>query len=293
MAVKVLGVPTDFGANRRGVDMGASALRYANLLTELRQLHLEVEDLGDLNISVIRDKISNDNFLESILDICRKLADRVAGIVRQQDLPLILGGDHSIAIGNLAGVSRQKAVGVIWFDAHGDFNNFATSPSGNIHGMALAAVVGQGDERLNNCCQFIPKVDPEQTVIVGARALDPPEQKLLKESGVTVFTTEDIDKAGMHEIMNQAIAVSSQGVEGVHVSLDLDVVDPLEAPGVGTPVKGGLDYREAHLAMEMIAEAEILSSVGVVEVNPILDYQNQTAQLAVELVKSLLGEKIL
>ncbi len=293
MTVKVLGVPTDFGANRRGVDMGASALRYANLLTELRQLDLEVEDLGDLNISVIRDKIDDDNFLAPVLDICRQLADRVEEIVSKQDVPLILGGDHSIAIGNLAGVSRRKEVGVIWFDAHGDFNNFITSPTGNIHGMVLAAVVGQGDDRLNNCCQFIPKAAPEQTVIVGARALDPPEQELLKKSGVTVFTIEDIDKVGMHEIMKQAITISSQGVEGVHVSLDLDVVDPLEAPGVGTPVKGGLDYREAHLAMEMIAEAEILSSAGVVEINPILDYQNQTAQLAVELIKSLLGEKIL
>ncbi|GAB6099882.1 arginase [Halanaerocella petrolearia] len=295
MEVKILGVPADFGANRRGVDMGPSAIRYAHLLDQLDDMNLIVEDLGDIRIPVINNKAENKEakYAAQIIDICEELALIISKIADQGQIPLILGGDHSITMGSLAGMAKVKEMGLIWFDAHGDFNTTQTSETGNVHGMPLAAIVGRGADELVNCNGFAPKVKEENVVIVGARDLDKGEQKLLRESEVTVFTMDDIDKLGIHQVIKEAIMISNQGVDGVHISFDIDVLDPLEAPGVGTSVRGGLNYREAHLALEMVAEANILSSMDLVEVNPILDRHNQTAELAVELITSAFGKRIL
>ncbi|GAB6138754.1 arginase [Halanaerobaculum tunisiense] len=295
MEVKILGVPTDFGANRRGVDMGPSAIRYANLAAELTALDLAIEDIGNLRVPIINQQNTNQiaKYREQVINICEELSLVVSQVVSTGGLPLILGGDHSITIGSLAGMAQEQEMGLIWFDAHGDFNTSQTSTSGNIHGMPLAASVGRGEEELVTCGGINPKVEEQNTVVIGVRDLDPGEQRLLRESQVTVFTMDDIDKLGIHQVLQEAIKISSQKVAGVHISFDIDVLDPLEAPGVGTPVKGGLTYREAHLALEMIAEAGILASLDLVEVNPILDKHNQTAELAVELITSALGKRIL
>ncbi|AGB40237.1 arginase [Halobacteroides halobius DSM 5150] len=295
MEVKVLGVPTDFGANRRGVDMGPSAIRYANLVSSLEDMDLVVDDLGDIRVPVINNEANKEEakFLSQVIDVCQELALIVSKIAKQDKLPVILGGDHSITIGSVAGMAQVKEMGLIWFDAHGDFNTLKTSESGNIHGMPLATIVGRGVKELVECGGITPKVKEKNTVIVGVRDLDKEERQLLKESEVTVFTMDDIDRLGIYKVMSQAIRIIGSQTAGVHISFDLDVLDPLEAPGVGTPVKGGLTYREAHLALEMIAEANIVASLDLVEVNPILDQGNQTAELAVELIASALGKRIL
>ncbi|TDX50927.1 arginase [Orenia marismortui] len=297
MKVKVLGVPSDFGANRRGVDMGPSAIRYAGLIDKLKELKIKVEDISDINIPITRSDISKCQKLKCLDEIvvsCEALSNTVSEVVSDGYFPIVLGGDHSIAIGSVAGVSRVKeSIGLIWIDAHGDFNTQKTSNSGNIHGMPLSAIVGKGVDELVNCGGFSPKVKEENTVLVGVRDLDEGEKRLLKESKLTIFTMDDIDRKGMYQIMKEAIRISSKDVEGVHLSFDIDVLDPLEAPGVGTPVKGGISYREAHLALEMLSENEILTSLDLVEVNPILDQYNKTAELAVELILSALGKRIL
>ncbi len=297
MRVRVIGTPMDLGADRRGVDFGASAIRYANLNTRLRSLGHSVHDIGNLVVPQPESQpLGNSKlkYLEPIVQVCEELANVVTDTVQSGEFPLVLGGDHSIALGSIAGVTRvHKNVGVIWIDAHADFNTYETTPSGNIHGMILAASAGIGESRLTNIGGWSPKVNTQNIVIVGARDLDPAEQVRLRDYAIRVFTMSDIDQKGISEVMRQAISIAGQSNDGLHLSLDMDALDPKEAPGVGTPVKGGLTYREAHLAMEMIADSKQLVAMDVVEVNPILDRENATAQLAVELVLSALGKKIL
>jgi len=297
MRVRVIGTPMDLGADRRGVDFGASAIRYANLNTRLRSLGHTVHDIGNLVVPQPESQpLGNSKlkYLEPIVRVSEELAKVVTETLEAGEFPLVLGGDHSIALGSIAGVTRMhKNVGVIWIDAHADFNTYETTPSGNIHGMILAASVGIGESRLANMGGWSPKVNKQNIVIVGARDLDPNEQVRLREHAIRVFTMSDIDQKGISEVMRQAITIAGQGNDGIHLSLDMDALDPKEAPGVGTPVKGGLTYREAHLAMEMIADSKQLVALDVVEVNPLLDRENATALLAVELVLSALGKKIL
>jgi len=297
MRVRVIGTPMDLGADRRGVDFGASAIRYANLNTRLRSLGHSVHDIGNLVVPQPESQpLGNSKlkYLEPIVRVSEELAKVVTDSLEAGEFPLVLGGDHSIALGSIAGVTRMhKNVGVIWIDAHADFNTYETTPSGNIHGMILAASVGIGESRLTNMGGWSPKVNKQNIVIVGARDLDPNEQVRLREHAIRVFTMSDIDQKGISDVMRQAITIAGQGNDGIHLSLDMDALDPKDAPGVGTPVKGGLTYREAHLAMEMIADSRQLVAMDVVEVNPILDRENATALLAVELVLSALGKKIL
>lgn len=295
--VVVVGVPMDLGADRRGVDMGPSAIRYAGLHQELRRAGRQVEDRGDLRVPVPESRpvpTEHLKFVDEIAQTCRELTETVAEITASGAFPLVLGGDHSIAIGTIAGVAKTlKNIGVIWVDAHGDFNTAETSPSGNIHGMPFAVSLGIGDSRLLAARRGAPVVEGRHAVLVGARTLDDGEKALLKQTGVTVFTMTEIDKYGMREIMERALQIAGADTAGVHVSFDVDVIDPAEAPGVGTPYPGGLTYREAHLAMEMANESGVLRSFEVTEVNPILDRENRTAQVAVGLAGSALGRRIL
>ncbi|WP_246238250.1 arginase [Alkalicoccus luteus] len=288
----------DLGQMRRGVDMGPSVIRYAGVVERLEALGYEVEDRGDIQIGrPSRLDVKNDQNLKD-LDVVVKanqmLADEVMDIVSEGAFPLILGGDHSIAIGSLAGTAKDKEnLGVIWYDAHGDLNTGETSPSGNIHGMPLAASIGLGHENLTSIGGFSPKVKPENIVIIGARSLDEGERILIKERGIHVYTMHEIDRLGMSKVMEEAAEIVTKNTDGVHLSLDLDALDPNDAPGVGTPVIGGPTYRETHLAMEILAEKNIITSAEFVEVNPILDVKNQTAEAAVALIGSLFGEKLL
>lgn len=295
MHVALLGVPMDLGADRRGVDMGPSAIRYAGLGEKLRALGHEVGHLGSIPVPEAETLPPGDphlKYLEPIVAVATEICERVADRLTSGHLPVILGGDHSIALGSISGVaSVLGSVGVIWLDAHGDFNTAETSPSGNIHGMVLAALAGLGDARLVNASPG-SRLDRHRIAIVGVRELDPGEKQLLQAAGVHVFTMAEIDRRGLAAVARDAIALASEGTQGVHVSLDVDVVDPAEAPGVGTPVPGGMTYREAHLAMELVAESGRLTSLDVVEVNPILDRENRTAVLAAELVLSALGKTI-
>lgn len=297
MAIEIIGVPVDLGTNRRGTDMGPSAIRYAGLSSVLRKMELEVIDHGNIDIPV-QESLKVDNphlrFVDEIVEGCLKLGDFVTAALDRGNFPLVLGGDHSIALGSLFGASKKNPdIGLIWMDAHGDFNDFETSETGNIHGMSLAASCGRGDPRLVTIGGFSPKVREEKTVIIGVRDLDPEEKLLLKQSKVTVFSMKDIDEMGIAQITKEALSIAGRGGSGIHLSFDMDIVDPAVASGVGTPVTGGLNYREAHLALELIAEANILTSMEIVEVNPILDIRaNATANLAVELIASALGKRI-
>ncbi|MFD0769416.1 arginase [Bacillus sp. CGMCC 1.60114] len=292
--VSIVGVPMDLGQTRRGVDMGASAIRYAGVVERIQNIGYNVEDLGDICIE--REVQINENEklknLEQVVKVCHELASKVDNIIEKKSFPLVLGGDHSIAIGTLAGVAKHyKNLGVIWYDAHGDLNTEETSPSGNIHGMSLAASLGHGHPSLVNLYGEYPKVKKENVVIIGARSLDDGEKELIQKEGIKVFTMHEIDRMGMTAVMEETIAYLSH-TDGVHLSLDLDGLDPHDAPGVGTPVMGGLSYRESHLAMEMLAESGIITSAEFVEVNPILDEKNKTAIAAVALMGSLFGEKL-
>jgi arginase len=290
-------MPMDLGQMRRGVDMGPSAIRYAGVNERLQMLFDEVNDLGDISIGrpeVQIDKESKLRNLELIAEKTAILADKVDEVIQSGAFPLVLGGDHSIAIGTLAGVSRHyQNLGVIWYDAHGDLNTAETSPSGNIHGMPLAVSIGLGHPMLTKIGGYQPKVKPENIVIIGARSLDEGERALIKEKGIRVYTMHEIDRLGMTKVMEESIEYLQERTDGVHLSLDLDGLDPTDAPGVGTPVNGGISYRESHLAMEMLAESEIITSAEFVEVNPILDEKNKTASVAVALMGSLFGEKLL
>jgi arginase len=291
----------DLGSGRRGVDMGPSAIRIAGVGVRLAELGHKVVDEGDIVIKNIEElKVGDERarYLPEIARAATALARKVERIIGLKHFPLVLGGDHSIAVGTVSGIaafahSQSKKLGLLWIDAHGDINTPETSPSGNIHGMPLAALLGFGAPELTSVGGPTPKMDPANVALVGIRSLDAGEKKRLKETGVQVHTMSDIDRHGVHQIMKKALAQVTAGTDFVHVSLDLDAVDPSVTPGVGTPVKGGLDYREAHSIMELIADAGVMTSLEVVEVNPILDEGNASAEFAVELVQSAFGKKIL
>lgn len=297
--ISLIGVPLDFGQSRRGVDMGPSAIRYAGAIQRLEAIGHQVQDEGDIPVPVVADCTqTSESGLKNLHEVVQAntlLAKKVSEIVSNNKFPLVLGGDHSIAIGTLAGLSdTYKNLGVIWYDAHADLNTADTSPSGNIHGMPLAVSLGLGHEQLVNLHREGAKIKPENVVIIGARSVDPGERVLIKEQGIKVFTMHEIDRDGMSTVMSQAIAyLRERNVDGVHLSLDLDGLDPLYTPGVGTPVPGGISYRESHLAMEMLEDSKLITSVEFVEVNPILDERNKTADVAVGLMGSLFGEKLL
>jgi arginase len=299
--IAILGAPLDLGAGRRGVDMGPSALRLAGLNAKLQALGYEVEDLG--NVSAAQQESvpagdENAKYLAQIANSCAKLAGLVKEVLDGGKFPLVLGGDHSIAAGTVAGVAqafrqRGEKIGIIWIDAHADMNTPESSPSGNVHGMPLACCLGRGPAQLARIFDFAPKAEGRNVVLIGLRAVDERERAVIRESGVTAFTMRDIDERGLRNILEQAIALVTNETAGFHLSLDMDAVDPDEAPGVGTPVRGGVTYREAHLAMETICDSGRIVSMEVVEVNPVLDEANRTALLGVELVMSAMGKKIL
>ncbi|HEY2207748.1 MAG TPA: arginase [Gaiellaceae bacterium] len=296
--VAVIGAPLDLGAGRRGVDMGPSAIRYAELHQQLTdKLGVRVTDAGNVISPVVETTEMGDEharYLSQILDLCDRLARLVAEVDGRGALPLVLGGDHSVALGSLVGMAQARGGpgGVVWIDAHGDLNTPATSPSGNVHGMVLAAALDRAGEAFRRAGWPLPAVAPGKVALVGVRSLDDGERELLQTLGAKVFTMSEIDRIGVEPCMREALAHAG-GSAFLHVSFDMDVVDPDQAPGVGTPVKGGLSYREAHLAMETVAESGRLDSLDVVEVNPILDRENATGELAVELVASALGARIL
>jgi arginase len=291
----------DLGQGRRGVDMGPSAIRYAGIGERLKELGYKVIDDGDLTIKTPEEQRIKDphaKYLPEIARACNLLARKVETIVSRGHFPLVIGGDHSIAMGTVAGISagakkRKKKIGVFWIDAHGDFNTPQSSPSGNIHGMPLAVCCGLGPHPLTSIGGDFRKVDPHNVAIIGLRNVDTAEKQNLRKFGVKIFTMEEIDKYGIHRVMKNAFRDVAKRVDFLHISFDLDSVDPIYAPGVGTPVKGGLDYREAHLIMEMLAESKKMTSLEIVEVNPIIDNRNQSAEFAVELVQSAFGKKIL
>jgi arginase len=291
--IEVLGIPMDLGQGRRGVDMGPSALRYARVDAALEELGYEVVDHGNIEVPVA-EAVRNGGTMP-YLDTIREVCDRTTTAIRDlssSSFLLFLGGDHSVSIGTVAGVARRGRTGLLWIDAHADFNTPDTSPSGNIHGMPLAAITGRGHPRLISVGGPGPSVAPQDVVLLGVRSVDSEERHLLSEAGITVFTMADVDALSIAETAKRATAALSH-LDGVHVSLDLDVMEPDMAPGVGTPVRGGLTYREAHLLMERVSGSGIATSMDVAEINPILDVKNLTAELAVELVGSLLGRRIL
>ncbi|MEY9971258.1 arginase [Lysinibacillus sp. RC46] len=295
--ISIIGVPTDYGQTRRGVDMGPSAIRYAGVVERLKAIGHVVHDQGDIRVSQKQEGTIVDKQLlnlEEVIDVSTSLAKSVNEAIEQKEFPLVLGGDHSIAIGTLAGLGEHyKNLGVIWFDAHADLNTPETTPSGNIHGMPLAVSIGLGHERLVKIRNNVPKIKPENVIIIGARSVDPGERELISQQGIKVYTMHEVDRLGMTRVMEDALAyLRERNVDGLHLSLDLDGLDPLYTPGVGTPVPGGITYRESHLAMEMLQESGMLTSAEFVEVNPILDEKNRTADVAVALMGSLFGETL-
>ena len=295
--VGILGVPMDLGQGRRGVDMGPSALRYGRLDAILQELGHEVLDLGDVDVPVAESlhldptqDLGGMVYRDAIARVCEETI-RLLGELPAEVFPVVLGGDHSIALGSVTGCARGQRIGVVWVDAHGDFNTPESSPSGNIHGMPLAALCGRGDRRLVELGGGGPAVRPEDVVLIGVRDLDGGEKRLMREAGMTVFTMKEIDQLGIPRVAEATLARLGS-LPRLHLSFDADVLDPEVAPGVGTPVAGGLTYREAHLLMELFADADAVTSLDLVEVNPILDRENHTAQMMVELAASLLGKQI-
>jgi arginase len=299
--VHVLGVPLDLGGGRRGVDMGPSAVRIAGLGERLAAMGCVVVDRGDLVTPIPETRTARDpqkKYIREIARVCQRLYQQVRETLQAGALPIVLGGDHSLAAGSVAAsadvaAARGRPIGLIWVDAHGDMNTPATTSSGNVHGMPLAALLGSEPAELSRIGRRSPAVQPEKTVILGVRNLDDLEKERIRDSRVHLFTMKDIDRHGIATVMKRALAIAGAGTLGIHVSADLDVCDPVIAPGVGTPVKGGLDYREAHMVMEMIADSGRLLALDLVEINPILDVQNQTAVLGAELALSALGKRII
>lgn len=290
----IIGIPMDLGQSRRGVDMGPSALRYAGLDNHLRRLGYQVDDYGNLAVPV-RDTLPHEGglaFLPAVVEAGETVYRVGQEAISTGRLPLFIGGDHSIAVGTIGGVTAQEPAGVLWIDAHGDFNTPQSSPSGNLHGMPLAALLGLGAPELVQLGRPGPKLNPSQVILIGVRDLDSEERVLLRESKVGVYTMREIDERGIAAVANEALTRLSH-LPRIHVSLDMDCLDPNTAPGVGTPVPGGLTYREAHLLMEIIADCACVGSIDVVEINPILDERNRTARIALELIASLLGQSIL
>ena len=301
-SIRVIGVPLDMGASRRGVDMGPSAVRVAGLEARLKALGHHVTDAGNIRVEEAETRGIGSNsarYLAEIAETCTRTAEAVLATLEEGKTPLVLGGDHSLAAGSVSGVShfyrrRGQKIGVVWIDAHSDINTPETSPSGNVHGMPLAALLGLGPEPLSNIYGYSPKIAPENAVLVGIREVDAAERENIRRAGMThVYTMRDIDERGMRAVMEEALEAAGRGTAGYHVSLDLDWIDPENAPGVGTPVRGGATYREAHLAMEILADHGRLLSFEMVEVNPVIDEHNRTADLAVELACSAFGKKIL
>ena len=299
MDLRAIGAPMDLGADRRGVDMGPSAIRYAGLADAVRSVGISFDDAGDLPVprpegrdpNAERPEEGTAKYLRETRWVCRRVESAVADAIEDGAVPLVLGGDHSIAIGSVNGASRDQDVGVLWLDAHGDFNTPATTPSGNVHGMPVAALLGRGVFADMGWARS--DVDASNVAMVGLRDVDEDERTAIRDSEVTAYTMSDIDTRGLVPVVEDALEAALDGVDALHVSLDMDFLDPDEAPGVGTPVRGGVTYREAHAAMELIAETGATTSMEVVEVNPILDSHNRTADLAVELVSSGLGKRIL
>jgi arginase len=300
--VRIIGVPLDLGQSRRGVDMGPSAVRVAGLAARLEALGHHVIDSGNVAVHIAETQNvgeRNARYLAPITETCTRVAEQVLEALAAGETPVILGGDHSVAAGSVSGVAeffrrKKQKTGLIWIDAHSDINTPETSPSGNVHGMPLAALMGLGLGPLRDIFGWSPKVAPENTVLVGVRDIDLTERENIRRAGITeVYTMRDIDERGMRTVMEEALRAAGRGTAGYHVSLDMDWVDPEDAPGVGTPVRGGATYREAHLAMEIIADHGRMLSYEVVEVNPVIDEHNRTAELAVELVSSAFGKKIL
>jgi len=301
LPIHIIGVSLDLGGNRRGVDMGPSAFRIAGLAERLSALGAAVVDHGDVVAPIPETKSSGDprkKYIREITRVCEKLYRTSLGVLEKGALPLVLGGDHSLAAGSVAATAdfvrrENKPLGLIWVDAHGDMNTPTSSDSGNVHGMPLASLLGPEPAELSRIGGFSPKVLPEHTVLIGLRNLDEREKEIVRASQVHFFTMKDIDRNGIAAVVEQALAIAGKDTAGVHVSFDLDVCDPTIAPGVGTPVKGGLDYREAHMLMEMVADSGLLRALDLVEVNPILDDRNMTAILGAELASSALGQKII
>ena len=299
--IRVIGVPLDLGQSRRGVDMGPSAVRVAGLEARLEELGHAVEDAGNIPVAIPEQKKEGDlhaKYLKEITDTCTKQAELVVKTLEEGKVPLVLGGDHSVGAGTVSGVAefyrrQNQKIGLIWIDAHTDINTPESSLSGNVHGMPLAAIMGLGPAALANIFDFSPKVAPENCVLVGIRDIDSIEKANVRRAGIEVFTMRDIDERGMRTVMEEALRAAGRGTAGYHVSLDMDWIDPEDAPGVGTPVRGGATYREAHLAMEIIADHGRMVSFEIVEVNPVIDEHNRTADLAVELALSAFGKKIL
>jgi len=292
--VQIIGVPMDLGQSHRGVDLGPGALRYAGLAARLEHLGYEVYDVGNLVVPV-RESLAHerrDSYLPTIRSVCEHVCQAGRQAIEQGRIPVFLGGDHSLSIGTIAGVTQQEPAGVLWIDAHGDFNTGISSPSGNIHGMALALLLGHGFPELVNVGGPGATLQPQDVVLVGVRSLDPGERQILNQSGMTIYTMRDVDERGMAKIAAEALDRLAHR-RRLHVSLDIDVLDPQTSPGVGTLVPGGLSYREAQLLMEIVADSRRLTSLDIVEINPILDIHNQTAQTAVELAASLFGKSIL
>ncbi len=299
--IRILGVPLDLGQSRRGVDMGPSAVRVAGLEARLEAIGHDVEDGGNVAVAIAEQKKEGDpkaKYLKEITATCTKHAEMVVKTLELGKFPLVLGGDHSVAAGTVAGVAefyrrQNQKVGLIWIDAHSDINTPETSPSGNVHGMPLAALLGLGPTDLGNIYNFSPKVSRENCVLVGVRDVDARERENIRLAGIEVYTMRDIDERGMRAVIEEALRIAGRGTAGYHISLDMDWIDPEDAPGVGTPVRGGASYREAHLAMEIIADHGRMTSFEIVEVNPVIDEHNRTADLAVELALSAFGKKIL
>jgi arginase len=299
--IRVIGVPLDLGASRRGVDMGPSAVRVAGLEARLEAIGHIVEDAGNIAVAIPEQKKEGDpkaKYLKEITATCTKHAELVVKTLEGGKTPIVLGGDHSVAAGTVAGVAefyrrQNQKIGLIWIDAHSDINTPETSPSGNVHGMPLGAIMGLGPAEMANIFNFSPKVAPENCVLVGIRDIDATEKENVRRAGIEVFTMRDIDERGMRTVIEEALRLAGRNTAGYHVSLDMDWIDPEDAPGVGTPVRGGATYREAHLAMEIIADHGRMTSFEVVEVNPVIDEHNRTADLAVELTLSAFGKKIL
>ena len=297
----MIGVPMDLGASRRGVDMGPSALRVGGIAAHLKSMGHQVEDIGNVLVKQPEEQHYGEKrakYMAEIVETAKGLAQMVEKTLEDGMMPLVMGGDHSVALGTVGGASaffrkKEKRTGLVWLDAHADMNTPESSPSGNIHGMPLAAIAGYGPDELTLLGGPKPMVNPHNISMVGVRDIDAKERKIIKESGVHVFTMRDLDERGMREVMAEALRFAQDETDGICVSLDLDFVDPADAPGVGTPVRGGVTYREAHLAMEMIADTKSVTSLEVVEVNPVIDQHNQTALLGIELVLSGLGKKIL
>ncbi len=300
-AVHIIGVPLDLGGGRRGVDMGPSAFRIAGLGERIAALGCPVVDKGDLAVPIPETRHAGDprrRYIDDIATVCSTLAQSARASLEAGALPLVLGGDHSLAAGSVAATSavmrdREQRFGLIWVDAHGDMNTPSSTESGNVHGMPLAAILGPEPVELSRLGGFSPKIDPDHVVLIGVRNLDDREKQRVRESRIHVFTMKDIDRSGIAAVIEQAIAIAGRDAHGLHVSFDLDVCDPTIAPGVGTPVKGGLDYREAHMVMEVLADSGRLVALDLVEVNPTLDIRNSTAELGTELALSALGMKIL